>query len=149
MGVTNVDCWPIAVPTDVAGTIIRQVSGIELPSGPIDAGTTAVVRLPVGTYEVELRSDRVRVAWLSVVVEQPLPEPARPVAFEGHELVGAGTLDSELADGRPYRLRLACSSWPAVRLGLAIGLGSGTRIPTEGSTSFGWPAPVTMFEGSS
>lgn len=108
--VTNVDCGPIAVPTEVAGTIIRQVPGIDLPSGPIDAGTTAVVQVPAGTYEVELRSDRVRVAWLGVAVEQPLPEPARSVVFEGRELVGAGTLHFELANGRRYRLRLACSS---------------------------------------
>lgn len=108
--VTNVDCGPIAVPTDVAGEIIRQLPGIELPSEPIDSGTTAVVRVPAGTYEVELRSDQILVAWLGVVVEQPLPEPARSVIFEDRELLGAGRLRFDLADGGRYRLRLVCAS---------------------------------------
>lgn len=108
--VTNVDCGPISVPTDLAADLTRQLPIVELPSAPIGPGTTARVRVPAGTYEVELRPDRARVSWLAVTVEERLPEPARSVVFDGRELVGSEVVRLQLADGARYRLRLVCGS---------------------------------------
>jgi hypothetical protein len=106
--VTNVDCGTIVVPSDVVGDLARQLPVLELPSGPIEPGTTVTVRIPAGTYEVELTSDRIRVHWLAVTLDQPLPEPARSVVFEGRELVGAGVVRFDLEAGSVYPLRLNC-----------------------------------------
>jgi hypothetical protein len=106
--VTNVDCDPIAVPTDLVGGLARQLPVLELPTEPIAPGTTARARVPAGTYEVELRPEAVRISWLAVSVEQPLPEPARSVVVDGRELVGAGVVRIELANGSRHVLRLVC-----------------------------------------
>lgn len=106
--VTNVDCDPIAVPADLVGDLARRLPVLEIPSEPIAPGTTVRVRVPAGSYEVDLRPEAVRISWLAVSVEQPLPEPARSVVIDGRELVGAGPLRIELANGSRHVLRLGC-----------------------------------------
>lgn len=108
--VTNVDCAAIVVPDEVVVDLARQLPILELPREPIEPGTTATVRVPAGTYEIELTSQRVRVHWLAVTLDQPLPEPARSVVFEGRELVGAGIARFDLEAGAVYPLRLSCGS---------------------------------------
>lgn len=108
--VTNVDCGAIAVPQDVVTDLARQLPVLELPSGPIEPGTTVSVRVPAGTYEIELTPERVRVHWLAVTLDQPLPEPARSVVFQGRQLVGAGVVRFDLEAGAVYPLRLSCGT---------------------------------------
>ena len=108
--VTNVDCGAIAVPRDVVLDLARQLPVLELPSGPIEPGTTTSVRVPAGTYEIELTPERVRVHWLAGTLDQPLPEPARSLVFGGRELVGAGVVRLDLEGGAVYPLRLSCGT---------------------------------------
>jgi hypothetical protein len=83
---------------------------LEVPSGSLSPGSSALIRVPSGDYEVEVASDSARVRWFRFTASGRYgPPPLRSAQWEGRELVGRGPQALHLAKGGYYTLRIACA----------------------------------------